>query len=489
MFSQPGNQTGSTRLPGAALMVGGIVLLAMAVLLSVRSQFLWNHAGASDRVLHTFVSMYVAAGLVYLLIIGRIRRMVIDRPGIAWIMLIGLLMRIVLLPSTPVLETDSFRYLWDGALSARGVNPYRYSPEEGRGSRTDDRGDPRLREAALDAGSTLDRINHREIRTIYPPVAQAAFLAAHWISPWSGTAWRAVLLAADVTTVLLLSMLLRQLRLPMSWIAIYWWNPLLIKEFFCAGHMDAVVLPLMVAALLMAIKHRPVRGAVCLAVAVAVKLWPIVLLPHLMRSLIRQPRRLGLALGAFGVAALFLLSPMIMAGNNGIAGMLRYSRAWQNNDGLFRLIVIIWQNGLLMVGLPEWGAQSAARATAAILLMAWIAWLIRRPFATALELCEAALLTVAALFLLSPTQFPWYYTWMLPLLALRPRWSLLIYTALLPLYHLHYRQSAWVWVEHVPVWGMLTSEFIWRCLRFGRGEPYAQEKLSNYEQSPIPTPV
>ncbi len=49
----------------AACALGGMVLLAMAVALSARSVFLWNWAGNSDRVLHTFVFFYVAAGIIY----------------------------------------------------------------------------------------------------------------------------------------------------------------------------------------------------------------------------------------------------------------------------------------------------------------------------------------------------------------------------------------------------------------------------------------
>jgi len=69
---------------------------------------------------------------------------------------------------------------------------------------------------------------------------------------------------------------------------------------------------------------------------------------------------------------------------------------------------------------------------------------------------------------LSPTQFPWYAIWMLPLLALRPRLSLLLLMVLLSLYHLRYYFDArdtvavfdnWlVWGEYVPVWALLVWE-------------------------------
>ena len=72
---------------------------------------------------------------------------------------------------------------------------------------------------------------------------------------------------------------------------------------------------------------------------------------------------------------------------------------------------------------------------------------------------------MAAFFLCSPTQFPWYYAWLLPLVALVPNRSLVLLTVMLPLYYLkfyfdarghadffHYRV---VWLEYAPVWGLL----------------------------------
>ena len=65
------------------------------------------------------------------------------------------------------------------------------------------------------------------------------------------------------------------------------------------------------------------------------------------------------------------------------------------------------------------------------------------------------------LFLLSPTQFPWYYLWLMPFLPLHPHPALVFYAALLPLYYLrplfeHHELAGWfdqgvVWIEHGPV--------------------------------------
>jgi hypothetical protein len=41
---------------------------------------------------------------------------------------VAILMRLVLLPLTPELSDDIYRYLWDGQVQLAGINPYRYAP-------------------------------------------------------------------------------------------------------------------------------------------------------------------------------------------------------------------------------------------------------------------------------------------------------------------------------------------------------------------------
>jgi hypothetical protein len=75
---------------------------------------------------------------------------------------------------------------------------------------------------------------------------------------------------------------------------------------------------------------------------------------------------------------------------------------------------------------------------------------------------------MSAFFLLSPTQFPWYYLWLVPFLALSPRASMLSLTATLPLYylrfHFEYRgnvapfDNGIVWLEFAPAFILLLWE-------------------------------
>ena len=46
---------------------------------------------------------------------------------LAAILIVGLAMRLLLLPGTPV-STDIFRYVWDGKVQGAGINPYLHLP-------------------------------------------------------------------------------------------------------------------------------------------------------------------------------------------------------------------------------------------------------------------------------------------------------------------------------------------------------------------------
>ncbi|MGC9261362.1 MAG: hypothetical protein ACP5I8_14950, partial [Phycisphaerae bacterium] len=87
-----------------------------------------------------------------------------------------------------------------------------------------------------------------------------------------------------------------------------------------------------------------------------------------------------------------------------------------------------------------------------------------------------SLFSVMLIFLLSPTEFPWYYTWMLPLLAIYPRISLLVWSLTLGLYHAHYFYPWMVWIEHGPVWVLLILELFWPALaNWFTGKPMIDE--------------
>lgn len=424
----------------------------------------------------TLVGVEMLAGALYLVVVRRVLRSPASGFSLKWIIGVGVLLRICLLTSTPMLEDDYNRYLWDGAVVAAGVSPYKFSPEEVLEAGTDSSVPTSLRELADKSDQVLWRVNHPHLRSIYPPVAQGAFALAHWLRPWSLLSWRFVLLAFDGATLWLLLLLLREIGRPLVWAVIYWWNPLVIRETFNAGHMDVVVLPLLLGALLFAIRKKYYRSSALLSLAMGVKLWPVVLPPLIVRPIASAPKKLILAACVFGLLSFAMLIPVYGAGFDESSGFMVYGQTWENNDAIFMVVLWAARAFLDLAGLH---AQLAARGFVGFVLLAWIAYLARKKHGDSVEFLERISLTIAAVFLLSPAQFPWYYVWLVPFLALQPRGSLLVLTALLPLYYLRLYFSARhntgvfdnliVWFEYLPVWSLLIREYY--VMRRSRSSP------------------
>jgi len=460
--------------------VAGILLVTpLLVIAMISHRFDYDLNDLSKPILLT-VGLLMTSGFFYLLIVTlpHFRVSPQSRSWLLCIFLLGLLPRLAMFTSTPVLEDDSYRYLWDGGVSANGFNPYRYSPQEVLDKNA--RHIPAaLRRLAMDADPIPKRINYPWLRTIYPPLTQCAFALAHRITPWSLPAWRLVLLLMDLLTLTMIFKILCRLNLPLTGLVIYWWNPLLIKEIYNSGHMDVLIFPFVLAALYFSIQRRHLFAAGALGLAVGVKFWPVVLLPVVLRPLLRKPKYLVSAALIFGCISIGVLLPFLLSGLGLGSGFVAYQRSWEMNDALFMVILWVAQHMQELLNTHAFSAQRLARALVAAILCVWTFWVVRKADDDPLETSRRFLLVVAALFLLSPTQFPWYSLWLLPFLTIHARTSLLLLTPLLSLYYLRPYFSARgmagihdngiVWLEFVPVWILLVWEYFKRrrsSLRF-----------------------
>jgi alpha-1,6-mannosyltransferase len=376
----------------------------------------------------------------------------------------GLGLRLALLGSQPILEADFNRYLWDGALLAHGFNPFALAPAEVRALGYDD-----LRlELSKVAGPVFDQISFPHLRTIYPPVAQAAFALAHVIAPWSLAAWRAVCLAADVMTFAAIVALLRACGRPPLWSLLYWWNPLVIKEIANSAHMEAILMPFVLGALLMSVRGRHLSGAALLGLAIGTKLWPMMLVPLILRPLAAAPVRLLAAITILMVIGAGCAIPIWAAGPGALTGGLSFATHWTTNSAQFPVLERAAVVALSPFAPSAPAVSLALRLMAALLALAIALRLAWRPVGDAGDLVGRAYWTITILLLLSPAQFPWYTLWVLPLAAVQPGRGWHVAAALMPLYYsaFHFRvagdfttyETYVVWVLWVPVWLALARD-------------------------------
>ncbi|MEM7682877.1 MAG: hypothetical protein AAF288_13045 [Planctomycetota bacterium] len=458
-------------MAGLALLV---VLMAVSAWLGTGLDR-WAQAFDHDRLL-VLVGVMTAAGAVYVAAsLGAVRwsRSAAAGRGLVWaIVLGGLLIRLPWFFGDPLLEDDHFRYLWDGQVTAIGEDPYALSPTEILAG-LDPNATPEppqgpLWDAARDAQArdTLGRINHPEVRTIYPPVAQLGFAVAQAITPYRVFGLRLLFLVCEVLTVWGLWVALRRLGRPTGWAAVYAWNPLLAWSLIGAAHMDALILPCLAWALASAARGGVIGASGLLAVAAGVKLWPAMLAPLLWRSFWKRPVSAGLGALVFCAVTIVLVVPPIAAiekptgGHD--AGLLAYSSRWRFNDALFSVFYNHYLEEIGDTDKLQPKVKSASRQAAAVALFGvlGVAMLLpgsvsrdpddssaaKRNRQAGLAVSRRWLIATAALFMLSPTQLPWYAVWLAPMLVLTPSVGLMLYAGSLPLYYL--------WLHPAPPWGL-----------------------------------
>lgn len=310
-MNDPNAQPAARRLfPSFPLLVGTGLWLA-ACLIAVRVAWLRENPGAA-LIFELFGAAPLAlwAGLLWS---GRVpcwgRGETLLAVGIA----IGL--RLILLASPPTQSDDIYRYLWEGRVQRAGENPYRLAPE--------------AEELASLRDENWSRINHPEYTAIYPPLAQAAFLAVASVHP-TLTGIKVFFTLCDVLTLLVLLRWLDRLGRSRAWSALWAFHPLVLVEFSGNGHVDSLMILMLVLALWSLEEGRDARASLALAGAIAAKLIPLLLLPYFFWKL---RRRLWILVPP-ALAALAYL-PYAGAGRRLGASLWIYQRDWLYNAPIF----------------------------------------------------------------------------------------------------------------------------------------------------------
>lgn len=294
------------------------------------------------------------------------------------IFLFAVVFRLVQVFATPFQEIDSYRYIWDGIVTASGHSPYRFSPYQVLESDLADPELDELRSIALRSEATytiVSRIHYSQVRTIYPPVSQLVFgLTAALIPPHASVhtyviAMKIPIVLFDLGTLLALVFLLNRLKMHPLWSMVWGWNPLVIKEFANSGHLDSIAVFLTTASLaclvgflqsLQAKDQRvriPAQGnryfliasAVLLGLGFGAKIYPVILFPLLSSFLIRTSGWktaiahtavfLGVSLTSFAPMAREMNRQRVADdAEKNREGLATFLRHWQMNELPFMLV-------------------------------------------------------------------------------------------------------------------------------------------------------
>jgi alpha-1,6-mannosyltransferase len=315
-------------------------------------------------------------------------------------------------------DDDIHRYVWDGRLQRLAYNPYVVVPNDPAVSRLH----------TLETRS----LNHPDLPSPYPAGAELFFRAVTAVHE-SVFAMKLAFVICDLAIVFVLLDILRRSGEGEHWVLAYAWNPLLAVEVAGSGHVDVVgALLLLVSAAALARRWRAV-AAVAFALAVAIKLLPIVLLPlYWKRIRIRDGVLATITAGLLYIP--FLNHHHVLLGSLGT-----YVHSFWFNDPVFA--------ALGRLAAPEMIAGLAV--IVGILTAIWL----RRKSETVSP--DAFAWPMAASLLFAPVVYPWYLLWMLPFLRSASTLPIIIWTiSILPTYYVwHLRALGQPFI--VPNWIML----------------------------------
>ena len=352
---------------------------ALLVLLAVALGLVLRKDAVGDDLL-PLVAVVVAAFGVYalgalLVVRGRVR----GRFAVGLVLGVALAARLALAVHEPTVSRDAYRYVWDGRVAAAGINPYRHPP-----------GDPAL--AALRDEEVYPSIDRKGAPTIYPPAAQGLFRLLHELRPGSVVAVKLALVLVDLLAVCLLMLALRRFGLHPERAILYAWHPLAIVEIGHSGHVDGVAALLVLGAVLLFARARPVATGVVLAAATLIKLYAVVALPALLwRDRVRD-LRLVLAFAATVVLAYL---PFLGVGTR----VLGYLPGYVEEEGLAS-----GERFYLSPLAP--GVPFSAVVVAAMAVLALVLW--RSAPARGADVPSRVLLLLVALLVLATPAYPWY---------------------------------------------------------------------------------
>lgn len=337
-----------------------------------------------------FLMLLGIAFAVYFFAVQFILSREISLKSAALIIGAGLIFRGTAFFAPPTLSDDIYRYLWDGRVQVAGLNPYNYPPN-----------DPNLAHLIT---PDWEGINHKHIRTIYPPLAQFVFAAVAFAHP-TINAQKLIFIVFDVFTAVLLLWLLKKRNLSLGRVLIYSWHPLVIVEFASSGHLDSLAMAMMMAGFLFLEEGKTRIGGAAWGLGFLAKLGTGLMLPWMIlnrfgrRTLL--PFLMTIGLGYAGYA----LSPL-GEWKNLFSSPTIYVKSWSFNAGIFDLLTKF-----------SFLTPAMWRALAGLVVVGVAGWMALKTKISPLAQMGILFATVLAL---SPVVYPWYAMWLVPFLCFFP---------------------------------------------------------------------
>ena len=287
-----------------------------------------NYLGSQANFLSTLL-VYGVLFSIYIYFI-RIRESFINQS----IDFIAIAFHIVPLFAIPTLSPDVYRFIWDGEILTQGIHPYAHTPQD-----LVDQGFFQSNTYLESIYSEITQLS-KENYSLYPTVNQFYFFLPALVTENTFLAvliMKILLLATSIMGYVYLKKILCFLNLSYKNVWIIAINPFVITELTGNLHFEGVMLSWLFVAFYFVLTKKWLLAALFWAIAINVKLTPLILLPFLLRYIgWRLSIRLFLLVGLFSFMLLGIyLWPSVVP--NFMQSIELYFNNFQFNSSIFAI--------------------------------------------------------------------------------------------------------------------------------------------------------
>ncbi len=372
----------------------------------------------------------------------------------------SVIIRVSLLVALPNLSDDFYRFIWDGRLWAAGQHPFAVLPVDVLSQNI----------SGLDA-PLFDKLNSKEYFTIYPPVAQFVFWLAAKISPHSimgsVVVMRLFILWAETGSIILIVKLLDRFKLPPRNALLYALNPLVIIELTGNLHFEAFVIFFLLLSVWLLSLDKIAMSAISFALAIGVKLLPVIFLPFLLGVLGWRKASIFYSITAISCVILFipLSDQRVLEGFSQSLNL--YFQKFEFNASLYYLVreYGFWKVGYNTIQTTGW--KLGLVSSILILAFSYLQGMSRGRSGVD-KLSTGFLFVLLIYFSLSTIVHPWYVTSLLAFSVFTHFRFTVLWTALIFLSYVGYSQTGFsenhviTAFEYVALFGYLGYELLWK---------------------------
>lgn len=373
-----------------------------------------------------------------------------EKLNLKFILVTGIIFRIIFLVTIPNLSQDFYRFIWDGELVSNFINPYLNIPND----------------LILDPNLVID--NAKELLTgmgelspkfhsNYPPLNQLIFAVAALLGGKSilgaVIVMRILIILADIGIVYFGRKLLRKLNKSPHLIFWYFLNPLVIMELTGNLHFEGVMLFFFVWSLYLLSMNNWKLAAVVYACSISIKLVPLLFLPLFLTHF--KFKKSVAFYSIVGLSILTLLLPFYAS--EFIANFSKTVGLWfsnfEFNSSIYNVVKTI---GVNYFDAKPWELiKTYGKLTPIITILTVLAFTFFRKNDNLSTLISSMLWILTIYYFISPTVHPWYIIFLVVLTCFTNYRYALVWSATVILSYWAYSDPNYV--EHL---GILTIEYL-----------------------------